>query len=152
MYHMTVSMRRYFPVETPLRIFFVPKYDLAKNFFTVWPADRESETIIPSTGASSQKTSCLLFCWQPLKDLWVPLAATGGPLVSNSLSPLLSHSFIQFSVFILKTTTAKVHSLKKCPLWIIATIIKSACCMPAWLNYINSMSPSSSVCQFPQVS
>ena len=49
---LTVSMRRYYPEETLLREFFFPKYDLAKNFFTVWPVGRESETIISSAGAS----------------------------------------------------------------------------------------------------
>lgn len=39
---------------------FVPKYDLGKNFLTVWPAGRETETIIPSPGASSKCENELL--------------------------------------------------------------------------------------------
>lgn len=74
--------------DTSKRIF-VPKFDLAKHFFFVWPRDRRSEAIIPSTGASSECENELLV---------ILLAAFKGPLGAPrchrrmDLPPLMSDS------------------------------------------------------------
>lgn len=85
----TGNTRRYYPAQTLLRGFFVPKYDLARHFFSVWPGDRRSEAIIPSTGASSECENELLV---------ILLAAFKGPLGAPrchrrmDLPPLMSDS------------------------------------------------------------
>lgn len=153
----SVTDRQYVEIlsrgDTAKRIFF-QKYDLAKNFFSVWPLGRERETIIPSPGTSvSVKMSCLLFCWQPFKGplgapcchRWMdppPLVFTSPPL-PRSNHPL---SFIFLFDSPLSSPICPDCQLYffKYPLWIIAGITKTACWITAGLNYSNSMLPTSS--------
>lgn len=86
--------------DTSKRIF-VPKYDLARHFFTVWPGDRRSEAIIPSTGVSSECENELLVIL--LAAFKGPLGAPRchhrmdlPPLMSNSPPPPFSHHPLSF--------------------------------------------------------
>lgn len=101
--------------DTSKRIFFVPKYGSPKHYFTVWPADRESEAVIPSTGASSECKNELLVillaaCKGPQGAPCCHRRMDSPPLMSNSAPPPLLHHLSSFFLPYLLSSTKKYES------------------------------------------